>query len=126
MYSPLGMYSPLAPDPLPPGPRVTSPAAPALRLLLRVFNVALAAAALLVIGKAIWMLEEYKHGGDAPPPAGPPQAAASAVEADWAGAATAAALPGAFAMLAAAAGGGPSGWLPAAGWLQAAVASFPW
>ena len=71
MYSPMALYSPLAPDPLPPGPRVTSPAAPPLRLLLRVFNVALAAAALLVIGKAIWMFQEYKHGGDAAAAGGP-------------------------------------------------------
>ncbi|EFN56358.1 hypothetical protein CHLNCDRAFT_144845 [Chlorella variabilis] len=120
MYSPMALYSPLAPDPLPPGPRVTSPAAPPLRLLLRVFNVALAAAALLVIGKAIWMFQEYKHGGDAPPPAGPPEA-----EENMAGARPAAALPAALGVLAAAAAGRP-GWQLAGHWLQAAVAGFPW
>lgn len=94
------MYSPLAPDPLPPGPRVTNPLAPLLRLLLRVFNVALAALALLLIGAALWMGQQYRHGsggGDAPAP----EAAAVA-----------------------AAGGAAT--LAAAGAVGAAAASFPW
>lgn len=58
----LGRYEALAPDPLPTGPRVTNPAAPLLRLLLRAFNVVLAAAALLMIGSALWMAEQYRRG----------------------------------------------------------------
>lgn len=68
------MYQPLLdPEPLPPGPRVTNPAAPLLRLLVRIFNVVLAAAALLLIGAALWMDEQYQAGGTTP--AGPPGAA---------------------------------------------------
>ncbi|KAL4448471.1 hypothetical protein ABPG75_005690 [Micractinium tetrahymenae] len=71
----LGRYEILAPEPLPAGPRVTNPAAPLLRLLLRAFNVVLAAAALLMIGSALWMGQQYRRGdsggggGDAPSPA---------------------------------------------------------
>lgn len=104
------MYQPLAPDPLPPGPRVTNPLAPLLRLLLRLFNVALAALGLLLIGAALWMGQGYRHGDDAPPPPGPgPDASPAAF-----GAAHAAA-----AALAAVAGGGRAGHDPG-------VASFPW
>lgn len=104
------MYQPLAPDPLPPGPRVTNPLAPLLRLLLRLFNVALAALGLLLIGAALWMGQGYRHGDDAPPPPGPgPDVSPAAF-----GAAHAAA-----AALAAVAGGGRAGHDPG-------VASFPW
>ena len=102
------MYQPLAPDPLPHGPRVTNPLAALLRLLLRLFNVALAAAALLLIGAALWMGQSFRHGdapAPAPPPApepGPPLDAAAALAA--AAAAAAAGLAG----------------------KEPAVASFPW
>ena len=79
---------------------MTNPLAPLLRLLLRVFNVALAALALLLIGAALWMGQQYRHGsggGDAPAP----EAAAVA-----------------------AAGGAAT--LAAAGAVGAAAASFPW
>jgi hypothetical protein len=72
MYSIGAHYSALPPDPLPPGPRVTNPAAPVLRLLLRVFNVALAALSLLLAGDAAWLWQRYRHGGGAPP-APPPE-----------------------------------------------------
>lgn len=82
------MYQPLAPDPLPPGPRVTNPLAPLLRLLLRVFNVALAALSLLLIAAALWMGEAY-HRSDEPAPSPSPedpnpdmQAAAAALGGD--------------------------------------------
>lgn len=76
------MYQPLAPDPLPPGPRVTNPLAPLLALLLRLFNLALAAASLLAVGGALCMAEQYRQGGgggggDDPPPPAPEPAAPS-------------------------------------------------
>lgn len=121
------MYQPLAPDPLPPGPRVTNPLAPLLRLLLRLFNVALAALGLLLIGAALWMGQSFRRGGDTPPPPVPPspepqpawQAAALAADAALAAAAAleAALPPGAAA--AAADGGGMAAHDPE-------VASFPW
>lgn len=98
MYVCSTQYSPLAPDPLPPGPRVTNPAAPVLRLLLRSFNAALAALSLLLIGCAIWMWRSYRHGGSAPPPAAETVLLVRAGEV--------ASLAGAF--------------------LQQAVAKFPW
>ena len=117
------MYQPLAPEPLPPGPRVTNPLAPLLRLLLRLFNVALAALGLLLIGAALWMGQGYRKGGDAPSsepgPAPSPQLLLAAVDAAHAAAAAAlaAALPsGAVAL---ATGGGLAGHDPG-------VASFPW
>jgi hypothetical protein len=107
------MYQPLAPDPLPPGPRVTNPLAPLLRLLLRLFNVALAALGLLLIGAALWMGQSYHSGGDAPQPPSPePSAQPAGLALSAAGAAAAAAL-------AAAAGGGLA-------WHDTATASFPW
>lgn len=116
MYS-SSMYYPLAPDPLPPGPQVTNPMAPVLRVLLRVFNVALAALSLLLIGLSVWMGREYhdSSGGDAPPPE--PEAAAV-------GAAPSAAssVLAALVTLAAAA---PDRQL-LVGAVFAAVAEFPW
>ena len=121
-------YVPLAPDPLPPGPRVTNPLAPLLRLLLRLFNVALAALALLLIGAALWMAESYRRdgggggggGGGAPsPPPAPealhPHGAAALAAGSLATAAAAAAAAAAAKAAAAVAGAG-----------AASVASFPW
>ena len=96
------MYSPLAPDPLPPGPRVTNPLAPLLRLLLRLFNVALAALALLLIGTALWMGQQYRHGGGGGGDAPAPEASAAAAQ------------------------GGAGAATLSAGAAGAAAASFPW
>ena len=93
--SPHYYYSTLAPDPLPLGPRMTSPVAPILRLLLRLVNVALAALSLLLIGAALWMAALYRHsggggaGGLSPEPApgghspGPHAAAAFVASFPW-------------------------------------------
>lgn len=67
MYSVGAHYSSLPPDPLPAGPPVTNPAAPVLRLLLRVFNAALAVLSLLLVGDAAWLWQQFRHGGGAPP-----------------------------------------------------------
>ena len=58
------MYEPLGVDPLPPGPLINNPAAPLLRLLLRAFNVALAALGLLLIAASLWMGQEYRGSDD--------------------------------------------------------------
>lgn len=119
------LYESLAADPLPPGPRVTNPLAPLLHLLLRVFNVALAALALVLIGAALWMGQAYRHsgdsggggggGGDVPSPSPSPSPSEPDVPPEVPGS------PEAAAVLAAAAALGLGGPL-----LEKAVASFPW
>lgn len=112
------MYQPLAPEPLPPGPRVSNPLAPLLRLLLRLFNVSLAALGLLLIGAALWMGQGYRRGGDAPSPSpepGPEPSPQLSLAVEAARAAAAAALAAAL----------PSDTVAVAGH-DTGVASFPW
>lgn len=122
----LGIYEPLAPDPLPPGgPRVTSPAAPVLRLLLRVFNVALAALGLLLIGWALWVGEAY-HRSDDTPPSGPDGTSGGSDEGRTSGSGEQ--LPGMVQPLSDGARAVAAGVaaLLAAGLQSDKVASFPW
>lgn len=123
------MFQPLLPpDPLPAGPRVTGPLAPLLRLLLRVFNVALAGLALLMIASALWMGTHYhsedagRGGGDAPPPSPSPSPSPSPDLAPEAGSLPD--MPGGASLAAAAAAlHGVAGMLQEA---AGEVASFPW
>lgn len=109
------MYQPLAPDPLPAGPRVTNPLAPLLRLLLRAFSLALAAVSLCLIGAALWMGSQFRDGGgggDDPPSPEPEPSPAPEPLLPLLGAAA----------VAAAAAVARGGALLA----EQAVASFPW